>query len=423
MQNTKQFRIFIFDPCFGGMTGHWENYCKRLYHELSERTHAVKVFGSKKYTPEIVGEVDFIPLFTNSTANEIKGIFDLNHQAQGFAADFNKIDMALFQDGDIFIFHSIFPQILPAILDWTKQVLKQKKILTTLFFQFPPAESKVYISSLRKKIYYAFKKYWSNQRSNKKMDWLDNNIVRYYQFNSAALSQLVADGHCQLYSSTDILTKNFSLLFGLPVHNLPMPGPKINLQPNVIEKKQSKIKVGYFGHSSLAKGGQFLRFLTESTLARYPSVEFVLHINPNFETEVYLNHFKTLQHSNVHCYFGHLDQEKLQELMEQVDIIILPYSPSKYLTTPSAIFTDAMPFKKVFVLPLNSWACYEAKKHDIGTANFKKFTQSSILAALFEAIDNIEQLKEKSAQGTTSFLNEHNIQTYVDIFERTLGTV
>lgn len=419
MQTTKKARMFIFDPCFGGMTGHWESYCKRLYYELLRRGHEVKVYGEKKYKNEILGDVNFVPLFGHSPLKEIRNAFDLNLQSRYLLEDFNQIDRENFQNGDVFIFHSIFPQSLPAIIQWTKDILSTKKITTTLFFQFPPAEAKAQVSSLLKKFYYKLKRQLPGNQKNDTLDWLDNNNVRFYQSNCAYLAEVVAKGSHILYSSTDVLTKNFSLLFGLPVHYLPMPGPIPDFDA-INNKDTYKIKVGYFGHSSLAKGGQFIRYLVEKALVRCPTVEFVLHINPNSETEKYLNHFKSHQYPNTTCYFGHLGQAKLQELMNEVDLIILPYSPSKYSTTPSAIFTDAMPLKKVFVLPHDSWAYREAKKYGAGATGFKKFNHRSIFKSLLEAIENFESLRENSSEAAILFSNEHNIKNYIDMFEVTL---
>jgi len=38
MQETNSSRMFIFDPCFGGMTGHWESYRKPLFTTASYTT-------------------------------------------------------------------------------------------------------------------------------------------------------------------------------------------------------------------------------------------------------------------------------------------------------------------------------------------------------------------------------------------------
>lgn len=350
-------------------------------------------------------------------------LLDLHRIAEAFLSDFRKLNEERFQNGDVFLFHSIFPYTFSAIVDWTTELLQHKKIITTFFFQFSPSEKKSQVSWL-KRLYYVGRRILKGERpSGSAMEWVDNNYVRFYQQKINILKKLVDKSHL-LMASTDVLSKNFSGLFSLNVHYLPMPGENIPDSVRTLNvEKNRKIKVGYFGHSALEKGGQFLRFLAEKTLKNFSNVEFILHINPNADTESHLQYFRENPHPHITCYYGHLEQAKIMGLLKEVDIILMPYSPVKYATMPSAIFTEGMPLKKIFVLPKNTWAYSEAKKYDAGIAAFEKYNQDAILSALFKAIDQFAFLYKKSQMAGELFYAENNMTNYVDVFENVLKQV
>jgi hypothetical protein len=417
-------RVFIFDPCFGEMTGHWENYCKRLYTELKDRGYSIKVFGQKTFNKQIVQDLEFQPTFQHSPFVPMTNSASFEQQVNLFYSDFSKINDSEFQDGDLLIFHSIFPQILAAILRWTQQLLTKKKVISTIFFQFPPSESKNTVS-LARRIYHGFRKLYSPVKSSAKdMDWLENKYVDFYYQSISDLTQLINNGSHHLFASTDVLSRNFSALLNNQVHYLPMPGEKLNsdFAPQMIQTEDGYpiIKIGYFGHSSLEKGGQFLRYIVQKTLQIYPRAKFVLHVNPNKETLQHLSYFNQISIPNVVCYHGHLEQEKMMDLIREVDIILMPYSPIKYSTTPSAMFTEGMPLQKIFVIPENTWIHDEAKKYSSGYTSFKDYSHTAILKSLVKSIIEFHKLKQKSVSAAKKFYLENNIVHYVDVFENIL---
>ncbi len=407
-------RVFIFDPCFGEMTGHWENYCVRLYEELVARDCEVKVYGQKTFKTSIVNSIRFVPTFEFTPFGDFTDIYDYYHRVNLFVENFKKIDESEFQDGDLFLFHSIFPHTFAAILEWTQQILKSRRVTSAFFFQLPPSESKGYSSSWLKRLYHSAKSMLPKNRKNRCLVWLDSNNVRFYQLSSPVINKLIADKTHILLASTQLLQNNFSLMLSAPVHYLPMPGPKTHY-PLPEYREPGIIKIGYFGHSSTAKGGQFLQYIVEKTLERHPNVKFILHINSNHETAKALEFFKTLDNPRVTCYFGHIDPEKMLALMTKVDVIMMPYAPIKYATTPSAVFAEGMPLQKIFIIPKNTWVHQEAKKHNSGYVTFTKYNQYSIYTALEKAIENFIHLAEKSVEGGKSFYQENNISNYLDV--------
>ena len=419
-QLSKFKRIFVFDPCFGEMTGHWENYCIRLYDELVARGCVVKVFGQSKFHTSITRHVNFQPVFEGSPFGDYNHLAHFKQRSAQVLNDFRKINAAEFQDGDLFIFHSIFPHIFAAILDWTQEVLQHKNIVASFYFQLPPSESKGRSKSAIKRLYHNLKSFLPQNLKARKLEWSNHNNIRFYQNSAKPLANWIKAGSHILFASTDLLKRNFSMMLDAPVFYLPMPGPLTNY-PLTRHKEQGYIQVGYFGHSSFAKGGQFLRYIVEMTLSMHLNVKFVLHINSNAETEKYLDFFKTYDNPNVTCHIGHISPEKMSELMQQVDIILMPYAPIKYATTPSAVFTEGMPLQKVFIIPEKTWIHQEAVKYDAGYVCFTEHNQKNVLDALRKAISNYDYLAQKSLIAGKNFYRENNISNYIDTVENILN--
>ena len=92
LNKTQSQRVFIFDPCFGGLTGHWENYCKRLCQEFSNRHYEVIIFGQNDFQSAMIAQLTFYPVFTTSPFLPAKNMADLESIKKLFLNDFKKID-------------------------------------------------------------------------------------------------------------------------------------------------------------------------------------------------------------------------------------------------------------------------------------------------------------------------------------------
>lgn len=427
-QPDEKTRVFIFDPCFGGMTGHWENYCKRLYYDLQERNYNVTIFGQSDFKSEIISDVSFVPVFASAPFQLAKSTAELRTLADAFKTDFNRITVSTFKDGDVLIFHSIYPYYFAAIVDWLTMVTAQKKVIIAIFFQFPPSESKYHVG-WRRRMYSWFRNMLNGDSSIYRDDiaWLENRHAIFYRRAAEKLDHLHSGSSCELMASCDVLATNFTRLLRHHVSSLPMPGKQ--LPDDFFEKAVREIgedpaarniRVGYFGHSSLDKGGQFITAMVKNTLNKYPASKFVVHVNPNDETKDCFSEVMNMQSDRVLCLSGHLDEAQMMKSIRSVDIVVLPYSQGKYTAMPSATFMEAILLQKVLVIPEDTWMHSEAIKYDAGFVTFKKYTQPCIQDALNQAIENIDQLLPKSFTAGRRYYLENNITYYTDCFLKLL---
>ncbi len=423
LNKTQSQRVFIFDPCFGGLTGHWENYCKRLCQEFSNRHYEVIIFGQNDFQSAMIAQLTFYPVFTTSPFLPAKNMADLESIKKLFLNDFKKIDVEQFSESDIFMFHSIYPTYFNAAIEWTKTIVNKKRILSYFVFQFPPSDTKKH-AGIFKNIYYRLRRIISLEpQSVNDLQWSDNNHVRFYQKSIKDLGDLIKNTHV-LCANSGGLARNYSLLFGLKVHPIPMPGlilNDINSSSTVFPVSTSdstSIKIGYFGHGCIDKGAALLEDIIRKILIKDKNIEFYIHANPSDEAKQYFDKLCLIDSPRVHFYHGHIQQALMIQLINLVDIVILPYSHKKYATCPSAVFMEALTFGKLMVIPSETWMAEIAEQYSVDVKKFDYFDADSVIQALDLAITDYTPDSEMMKNASRAFSSNNNIAKYLDcVFE------
>lgn len=390
-------RAYIIDPCLGNMTGHWENFCRRIYGELEKRGIESCIICQKNPNPAIIAGLRVLPAFTRSPYTDMSTHELYLKECLTFMEEFSLIDTGMFKDGDWLICPTIFPQILRPLLEWIDQVKSGADIRSAIIFQFPAGNENT--SSTH------------DSRVPAGISWAYDPMIERYLENKPLVHMMGHEEGVDYYASSQPLADNFSTLFGIAVNGLPMPAPLVHDAPHAA--KTGRVTIGHFGHAALAKGTQFLEEIITLTLAAFPRAEFLIHSNPNPETTAILQRLSQLR-ERVSMASGHIGQDALLSLMAKSDIALLPYDPAKYKTTPSAIFTECAAMGKVLVVPADTWMASEAQAAGLGHVLFDQFNAAAITQALHNAIQNYETLKQVSLKNRQRFLDTHGAAHFVD---------
>lgn len=409
----------------GGMTGHWENLCRRISDEFEKRGIQTIIFGQEKFKDNIISGLNFEGVFTRSPYVEMKKEKDFLKECKIFDDDFNKIDKGRFNGNDILIIPTVFPQTLLPFINWSKDIVDKKGAHAAIIFQFPGGEEKNNSKIKKPRLLRRLKKFIKalfideicRRDTLKSISWQESKQISYYFDIYKSVSETKTKNY-RYFASSDELAENFSKIFKLKITPLPMPAPvnKFNVDYQ-ITNNDSKITIGYFGHASLAKGAQFLMSIVKKTIPMHENTEFLLHINPNPDTENILEPFKN-KLNRVECVHGHINQEKLMEMIDATDIVLMPYDPIIYTTTPSAVFTECMMKGKVFVTPNHTWIARQSKQFGAGVVLFDSFDFDAIYGALDKAIINYKELKKLSIKAREFFVKTHNIENFINIILR-----
>jgi glycosyltransferase involved in cell wall biosynthesis len=412
--------VVIVDPCFGGITGHWQNFCMRYRDELSERGYDVTIVGSRIHSEEYVGDSQFIPHFRRGAFEDIGSREKYLYEQQCHMNDLIGLDFESFPESTTFIFPTIYPQFILPILNRINFIVSSdgRNFSFKLIFQFPFGRYgtrkeptgwlrfvdkllDVATAELKSKVFGRF--------------GVGENFL--YLRNFMASRPILTSGiSVSYYAASESLANEFSFLLGFPIKSVPMPAPKrISMtfgDSEQSEERRKCVKVGYFGHSSLEKGLHLLPEIFSEAQA-LKNILPVVHLNPNRDTEVLKN--KILDISRVEVLMGHLSETSLLAAMSAVDIVLLPYDRKKYGNTPSAIFIEAVTLGKVVVIPGDTWMSREAESMGIGYTCFDRFDARAISKALMEAIDKIDRLTSISKASVESVRNRHNVAMSINL--------
>lgn len=415
-KTQKISRVFIFEPCLGKMTGHWESNCRRFTNELTQQGIEVKVFCQQNPDPKIVKGLDVIPVFTHYSFADTNDPADFKREVTGFASDYSKIDKSIFKEGDLLLFTTVMPQSHKATMEWLDGLISPKGPKAAFIFMIGAGDFKD--DYLQKKLLLRMSRFKLLRKFVMKrlFEWKDSLYKRQYKTYISNFHDKNEKAGYYYFGGCEEYTMNFNLIFGVQVRTLPFPtviNPPKDETHSTRKQDKNEIRIGYFGHASLEKGAQFLEHIVKKTLKAHPNVKFDLHINPNIHTQDILKKFNE-PITNVTCYHGHRSHEELTNLIQNVDINLLPYAPAKYAGLPSMVFTEAVCAASILVIPQHTWLSRTAETIKAGYIAFEPYDQESIAKALIKAINMYPKLKRKTLHARKRFLAENNVSNYIN---------
>lgn len=418
-------RVFIFEPCLGSMTGHWESNTRRFRDEFVQRGIEVIVFCQKNPSPEILEQYNAIPVFTTHPFNPVTDKDSFEREYQQFKNDYNNIDKSLFKKGDLLLFNTIVPHTHKAVMEWLGAIVRPDGPKAVFIFMIAANDFHVNLDSWKYRLQAKLTryKYFRKKFLRRLYLWPDCDYIQFYKSYAHLFNSKNESAGYYYFSGCEEFAMNFEDILDTRVRTLPFPTITHHaMGTNTIPRLDNDIvRVGYFGHSSLEKGAQFLEYVVTRTLKECKNVQFDLHINPNIHSKEILTKFAETPRENVNFFLGHRSYEELVGLMRAVDINLLPYSQLKYAGVPSMVFTEAVNAGNVVVVPNYTWLSREAEKIKGGYTLFDFYNQESIAEAVITAVKKIKRLKRKVPCGRERFLLEHNIKRYMDIIVDTVS--
>ena len=391
--------IHVFDHGLGDWTGHWINFNRALSQEAEKRNRRCIHYGNNNIDRHIVGnDLTIIPTFQYHPWDSPRGepVEDEKILYQLFLEDLKRIDVEGFNATDLLLFVTVTQNELRAILQWASELSDNFPKLAVLFQFGEGVSSYVPGSSLSPvaNIYYnAFQK--------SALNW--KNKIRFF-------------------ASSNQLANTFADLLSIEISTLCMPtcligsglDTPVHKANNTIYQSSCKMpSISYVGHSALEKGAQFLHEIAVRTIEKYPAVIFKYHINPNKYCENVLKVFD-YPISGIQCYKGHLETGHYYDLISNSEILLLPYDPLKYKYTPSAVFSEALSYGRVLVLPANTWLSKAAQDMETGFVSFPEYSADSIVIALHQALDDLNVLSTKANIAAKKWRDTNNVNRFFD---------
>lgn len=391
-------RVFALDPGLGPIPGHWATYARKLSAAFRELGLEIVLCGNRQQEPRILDGLAVEPLFS-LTPYERYGedphdpptaLAAFEAQTGQFADDLEKLETFGLSSQDLLIFFTVYPQILGGLIEWTRRRPERRRQRVALLMQFAE-EVNVYEKA---------------RGAHGDVFYID-----YYRRIMPAGEGRNAHPHWRYFSASPGLGDLFSALMGKDVRPLPMPG-SASWPPLRQRAASDPVSVALLGHTSIAKGGFLLPEIIEATLAQIPNARFNLHLSTNPDTRELDQRFAE-GNDRLRILRGYVSDDEIQGIIDESDIVLLPYAAQKYRLMPSAIFIQAACSGKAVVLPAGSHMHHELLLRGGGGTLFRDHNAASIDKALWSAIEDVDRLSRLAAAAAPAHREVNNPHAYV----------
>jgi hypothetical protein len=378
-------RIVLCDPSLITRGGHHYNYVKSLYLAATKIGLEIKVFCASNADPQIVSELDAIPVFNTSvyavfgvsSGGDVDLYSDLT-LSQGVVVgnlhsliDLINIKQYL-RSRDIVFFHTVNEKQILAISQW----------LTT----FTPRERPSVNVMLR---------FWNDCPP----------CMSAYRLAASLFS--VPSMRVCLSTDTVDLAVLYTQIFKRTVHVFPIPhSPLLEARSGRIFCRdripKNTLVVSYLGDCRENKGFLFVSRLISDIVNKdgLPSVHFLIQTGPGPFPQVIHDEITRIHQFGqrfVTFVAETLSSGDYYAMLDESDIILVAYKPEDYRFQSSGVFTEAAICGKVVVVSGGTAIEREASRWNVGRAVIGSYDANGVFAAVETALLNFSDLSRASA--------------------------
>lgn len=162
-----------------------------------------------------------------------------------------------------------------------------------------------------------------------------------------------------------------------------------------VDQRDDMIRIAYLGSGGvgdLDKGQHMMPDLVEMLNESNDKLSFSIQIGFTHSGDINSESFERITRrlekvDNVELFKGVLDCDHYYSLIEQADIVVLPYGP-RYKHWMSGVFDECLHLGKVCVIPAGSKMAYWMEHHNLDAPSFESWDTSSIVQSVQDAIAN-----------------------------------
>lgn len=166
--------------------------------------------------------------------------------------------------------------------------------------------------------------------------------------------------HALFYTDSDQLTDQYDRMNSVKFHTLPIPH---TVPKPISRQKKNKLQITYLGDARTEKGYQYLPQVIQDLWADYvktDKVSFVIQSNYNIPdgepapvvARAQLQHFPS---DKVKLILESPSVEEYQKILQDTDVILLPYDKINYYARSSGISIEALCYGIPTLTPSGTW--------------------------------------------------------------------
>ena len=382
----------IFDSGLTDHLGHHYHLDQDLRNALDKRQIKTRIFGTKNLHVEIIDELDAVPFFSadlygTSRSNKQTAedyIEDFETLNQIYFDDLNRLDKSEIDSEDVLLFHTIRHNQIKGLGKWLNS-FGDKLPYIVMIVPFCDFLLTIDGRNVGGELY--------------------REAFREFPKGEKILITSTEDKICKIYEG----------FAGQKVHEIPVPITDFSHR-QISQNHNERLRITYLGFGRAGKGTTLLPPVVRRTLSKHKNVEFHIQISPLNEFQKVYDALKDLG-DNITLYTDNLTEEVYRNLMDQADIMLMPYKPISYEYSTSGVFTESMALGKVVVVPNNTWLSRELEKYNGGGVTFESDKIKQIYDALDGAISGFDLLSAKARESSLEFKAWHNVSSFLDVIK------
>jgi glycosyltransferase involved in cell wall biosynthesis len=163
-------------------------------------------------------------------------------------------------------------------------------------------------------------------------------------------------------------------------------------------ERSAKLHFGYVGEARENKGFQLLPHVIRRTVPYAAAAHFHIHsFCHDPQSPFYRQAIAGLRGSHVTLYPEKLDDPEYDSFLEQLDVVVLPYTLHHYHSQTSGVFAEAMALGKTLVVPRGSWMSRQVDEYG-GGASFNPGDAEDLAQKILALIQNGRVDGERAAE-------------------------
>lgn len=244
---------------------------------------------------------------------------------------------------------------------------------------------------------------------------------RYYERVFNYFNKSIHQNRIHLFSDSTQLTEEYKKY--TPKHLTVLPIPHTSISTPNTAKEPKKLIIGYMGDARTNKGFHLLPEALDVVKQNNPNHKLEFHIQANIRNK---NEWQASQagallnnRTGTHCYSKALNEMEYKNLMNLIDVFVLPYTLDYYHSQTSGVFSEARSLGKVTVATRGSWMADEISKNGGGVLCLPE-DPKDIGDSISKAITNYSLLKKEALKAEKNWNEFHNVGNYFKILTETI---
>lgn len=386
-------RVHIFDPQLNLADGHYAAYDAAVAAELQRRGIETHVYGTSRPHCSMPSKLNAEPVFSRGMFEEV-GTDPLTWALENFVQlgrefhdDLAELGSERFAGDDLAFFPNIIQYQIGGIRDWLMGLSPERRPTVVL-----------------KPSYLTYAMPYLQHRANKEI------IPLLFRFSMRQL--LAAHPRTRICSDTDEMVRQFASLSGISINLLPLP---LVLEPEAGEVKHARIAAVYLGHASMLKGFHLLADVVRLVLADDDAPHFVVQSYGERQLcQPLESALAAVPSEKLTLIKGTVDAPTYRRLLEEADMVLLPYAKEFYGWASSGIFSEAMSLGKVTIVTEGTWPAQQLEKFRGGGIVFRTLDAASVAGAVRKAVRALPELKLRAASAAPAWREHHSAANFTD---------